>query len=195
MPRSGKRLKMLEEDPLSESSRKERRALLGFSGLAFALGLCGLIPQKISALGVEIGGAQQNYLKWVLCGLVAYFFVAFLIYSWQDYLAWKGKIYEGLSADMRQYWEADAIAQGRKVAPDDSYFPKSGLWKDGWKSLPRKHTIKRSYRIYYIRSIFEFIFPLIIGWAAIIYIAALDVNSAAVKSDSVPPFEVFFGLD
>jgi len=105
MTLSGKRIKVLEEQPLSESSRKERRALLGFSSLAFTIALCGLIPQKISALGVEISGAQQSYLQWVLFGLIAYFLVAFLLYGLQDWLAWRGRIYEGLAQDMKEYYE------------------------------------------------------------------------------------------
>jgi len=40
-------------DPLSEVTRRERRALLGVSALSIAMSITHLIPTKISALGVE----------------------------------------------------------------------------------------------------------------------------------------------
>ncbi len=184
---SGERIRVLEVPLLSESSRKERRALLGFSALAFTIGQCGLVPQKISALGVEISAAQQSNLKWVLFGLVAYFLVALALYSLQDWLAWRGKIHEGLSADMKASYEDDAVTKGRTTAPNQFYTPGAKRWNEHWKELPVLHPIKYSYRLCQVRLLFEIVIPLLIGVFALYYVAGLDVHSTAVKSHSVSP--------
>jgi hypothetical protein len=191
MARSGERIKALEGEPLSEATRKERRALMGFSGLAITIRLCDLIPEKISALGVEINGAQQSSLKWVLFALIAYFLVAFIIYGCQDWLVWRDRINEGLSADMKEYWEDNAVIAGKVVSPIEAYRPGKPLWKKSWKTLSWKNSIIYSYRIYQIRFGLELLVPVGIGVASLGYFGTLNISSAAFKSYLVCPFVPF----
>jgi hypothetical protein len=64
-------------DPLSEVTRKERRLLLGVSVLGLAMVKIGLVPQKISALGVEFSSVNQKTLLYLIALIVVYFFVCF----------------------------------------------------------------------------------------------------------------------
>lgn len=194
MALSKNRIKALEEEPLSEFSRKERRALLGFSVLALMIALCDLIPQKISALGVEITGTQQGYLKWVFFGLIVYFLVAFSISGLQDWLAWRGRIHEGLSADMKEGYESQAVSQGRMQAPNHSYTPGKQLWKEAWKEVESFHPIKIAWRLYWIRVGFEFLIPLGVGLIALYCLVSLDMHSAAVKSHEATTYSMTQGL-
>ncbi len=76
-------------DPLSNVTRAERRSLLAVSAVALATRYAGLVPTKISALGIEFQQADQQRLLWSLAGLVAYFLLAFAAYALSDFVAWK----------------------------------------------------------------------------------------------------------
>src|SRR5215212_9174358 len=56
----------LINDPLQDVTRKERKSLLGVSALGIAMVKAGLVPQKISALGIDF---QQLNEKVLLRGL------------------------------------------------------------------------------------------------------------------------------
>lgn len=80
---------ILLKDPLSEVTRKERRMLLGMSMLGIALVKTGLVPTKISALGVEFDKTSQQSLFVILCLITFYFAVVFLVYAAADFLTWR----------------------------------------------------------------------------------------------------------
>src|SRR6266851_5310284 len=84
-------------DPLSEVTRKERRNLLIFSVLSYAIFKTGLIPTKITALGVEFSSTDQTALLRVLAGLVAYFLLTFVVYGGSDYLRRQLAVYAATS--------------------------------------------------------------------------------------------------
>jgi uncharacterized membrane protein YqjE len=81
------------EDPLSEETRKERRALLGASGLGILVVRTGLVPTKISALGIEFSTRDQRSFVVAVAVVVAYFFVAFLIYAISDFIVWRAALH------------------------------------------------------------------------------------------------------
>jgi len=49
----------------------------------------GLLPAKISALGVDFSPTDQKKLLRVVAAIVVYFCVAFVIYAASDFLAWR----------------------------------------------------------------------------------------------------------
>jgi hypothetical protein len=53
MPSSPEQIRL--RDPLAEVTRRERRLLLGASIIGLTVAKTGLVPTKISALGVESG--------------------------------------------------------------------------------------------------------------------------------------------
>lgn len=68
-------------DPLSETTRKERRALLSSNLVAIGLTAGDLIPSRISALGIEVDAAGQRGILVVLLLVNVYFLIAFMIYG------------------------------------------------------------------------------------------------------------------
>ena len=79
---------LVSYDPLSEVTRKERRALLGVSLLGLALVKVPLVPTKLSALGVEFADLNQKTFVVLYSLVVVYFLLAFLIYGLTDLVAW-----------------------------------------------------------------------------------------------------------
>ena len=71
-------------DPLSEVTRKKRRALLWVSALGIVVVKSGLIPSKISALGIEFSPTDQHTLMLALGAAVAYLLLALLLYASSD---------------------------------------------------------------------------------------------------------------
>ena len=76
-------------DPLSEVTRAERKTLLLVSAIGIVMELTGLVPSKITTFGVEFSEADQDLLLGLFGGVVIYFLVAFLVYAWSDFLAWR----------------------------------------------------------------------------------------------------------
>jgi hypothetical protein len=77
---------ILLREPLSEDTRKERRNLLAISTIGIALVKTGLIPTKISALGIEFSQSNQRALLYILLAMIIYFFLTFAIYAISDVL-------------------------------------------------------------------------------------------------------------
>lgn len=77
------------KNPLSDVTRRDRKWLLFLSVVSFALSFAGIVPSRISALGIELGTVDQRWLI-VLLGLVTlYFFCSFLVYAIADLLRWR----------------------------------------------------------------------------------------------------------
>lgn len=57
-------------DPLSELTRKERRNLLIASTVGIAVAKIGIIPEKISALGIDFSSSNKGALLLLLIGVV-----------------------------------------------------------------------------------------------------------------------------
>lgn len=80
---------ILLRDPLSKETRSERRTLLGASAIGIVIVKTGLVPSKISALGIDFNQADQRSLLLAIAGVVLYFLIAFLIYAGSDFLVWR----------------------------------------------------------------------------------------------------------
>lgn len=98
---------LIAYDPLSEVTRKERRALLGISVLGVALVKVPLVPEKISTFGIDFSRPNQQTFLAIYAAIVLYFLAAFLIYAFTDYVAWR-------RARVRRYQEYTR----QKVASD-----------------------------------------------------------------------------
>ncbi|MHB1051197.1 MAG: hypothetical protein ACYC09_14050 [Bacteroidota bacterium] len=92
-PDSSHHLPKLQElnfsDFLSESTRKEKRALLGISVIAIAIVQTGLLPTKISALGIEFQLNDQRALLLLMVFVVVYFLIAFTMHASTDFIRWR----------------------------------------------------------------------------------------------------------
>jgi uncharacterized membrane protein (DUF106 family) len=86
-------MKMEESDPrlqypLSETTRRERRSLLGFSVLGLLISWSGAVPESIPALGITTEDFDPAVLLWVLIMMLFYYMFAFVLYALSDYLNW-----------------------------------------------------------------------------------------------------------
>jgi hypothetical protein len=80
-------------DTLSETTRKERKALLGVSLAAMVIAKTGLIPSKIENLGIEFSSQDRATLLYLIVVAVVYFLTAFVIYAWSDFVRWRLSIH------------------------------------------------------------------------------------------------------
>lgn len=80
---------LIAYDALSETTRKERTALLGLSMLGVALVKVPLVPEKLALLGIEFAKVQQGTFVRLYALIVAYYLIAFCIYAFTDYVAWR----------------------------------------------------------------------------------------------------------
>jgi hypothetical protein len=89
-------------DSLSETNRKERRALLGLSVLGIAITEAQLIPSEISISGIKIEHVDGRILV-VLYGLIlVYFVITFATYAWADFITWKMDLtYHDVTEDLQ----------------------------------------------------------------------------------------------
>jgi hypothetical protein len=80
---------VLLKDPLSVETRKERRNLLAISALGIVMVKTGLVPTKISVLGVEFSQSNQTALLYTIAGIAIYFLLAFIFYALSDYSTYR----------------------------------------------------------------------------------------------------------
>jgi hypothetical protein len=80
--------KVLLSGPLEETTRKERRFLLGVSLIAFTSVKAGLMPTEISALGIKCSQMNADWFLFILGLVVLYFWIAFLVYGICDGILW-----------------------------------------------------------------------------------------------------------
>jgi hypothetical protein len=110
----------LLDDPLREVTRKERRSLLGISVIAILVGWTGLVPEKIENLGITFAATERKALLWVSIWVVIYYFTAFLIYAWSDYLNHRNKVHEARLA-LRKEQEDARLGIARRGKSDDQW--------------------------------------------------------------------------
>jgi hypothetical protein len=101
MPDISPHLKLLE-DALTEETRKERRNLLIAATVGIAIVKAGLIPKKVSALGID-ADVDEKGLLWVLMGVTIYFLIAFLVYAYSDYQKYRYTWTHGISSRMDEF--------------------------------------------------------------------------------------------
>ena len=89
---------ILIKDPLSDVTRRERKAFLGLSVLAIAVIKANLIPSELSAFGVKIDNVRRDWLITLLTAVVFYFLMVFIAYALSDFLGWRIAFWEGVRA-------------------------------------------------------------------------------------------------
>ena len=146
------------KDPLSSVTRAERRALLGVSALSIFITSTGLIPTKISALGVDFGQSDQRALLIVIALVVAYFLSAFVVYGLADYLSWRVTYDESRQSAYLKFYEQISTSHKRRDEMEEKF---GSSWIPRW---PR-HLVQPASLI---RSLFEFFLPIGVGAYAII---------------------------
>lgn len=88
-------------DPLSPHTRSVRKSLLIVSVVAIFISATGLIPTKISALGIEFSQANRESMLSVLGLVVTFLLVSFAVAASADFVAWR------ISFQVKAWNEAD----------------------------------------------------------------------------------------
>lgn len=88
LPRDESALRTLLKDPLGDVTRKERRNLLCVSIIVISIVRIGLVPTRITSLGIELTKPETTAFLWMLGSITVYFFLTYLIYALSDYLHW-----------------------------------------------------------------------------------------------------------
>lgn len=73
------------QDPLSASTRGERRLLLVLSTVTLLMVVIGLFPTKVEALGIAFESKNRLDLIMLLGAANVYALVGFVIYAWADF--------------------------------------------------------------------------------------------------------------
>ena len=76
-------------EPLNDTTRKTRRNLLASAVVGVVITRVGLVPEKISAFGIEFTSANQQALIALLIAIILYFSVSFFVYVYSELTAWQ----------------------------------------------------------------------------------------------------------
>lgn len=111
-------------DPLSDETRKLRRALLVWCLVAAALTLGDLFPSEITAFGLKVTPTNRSALSLLLVAVVAYHLLAFLVHGGVDAVRWyvnhNSTEWEDDAAAYESY-KAELLAKS-KLSEDDRTF-------------------------------------------------------------------------
>ncbi len=146
------------QDPLSEVTRGERKTLLGLSAVGITIAVSGLVPSKISALGIEFDRTDQSALLRMLATVITYFLVAFMVYGASDFVAWRVAYRNALIDILR---ERRARSQSEQADYENIV-----------KRVPGEWLAKATRPVSAVRAGFEFAIPLAVGVAAIYLLLA-----------------------
>ena len=109
--------RMMLKTSLSETAHDHRRSLLAVSAIGIAIAITGLIPSKITALGIEFSETNRSSLISFLVAVVVYFLFAFIVYAIPDFMAWRLDFSENLiKSSLAEFEEGDKkIKKGKKL--------------------------------------------------------------------------------
>ncbi|MBL8440037.1 MAG: hypothetical protein JNK96_02345 [Betaproteobacteria bacterium] len=160
-------------DPLSEITRKERRALLATALLGVAIVKTGLLPSEITALGIKFAGSDQRALLVILAIVIAYLLVAFIIYAASDFLAWRLALHGAIRERMLKSRDRDEYEMHVECEVEDQM-------RERFPFLAASPRMVLPVSI--ARAIFEFILPLAVGAYAIYQLLEKSVPSQETHS-------------
>lgn len=125
-------------DPLRPQSRLSRRNLLVSSVIGFLVSKGGLVPTKLSALGIEFSKPNQEAFTYLVAAIVIYFITEFTVHGLADYVRWKQH-----NQQNKHYFAIHALKNGM-----------------GFKTYHFAGFVS------FLRTMLEFVSPLIVGVAA-----------------------------
>ena len=150
------------QDPLSAVTRGERRTLLGVSTVGILIAKTGLVPERISALGVEFERTDQGALLVLLALVIGYFLAAFLVYAASDLVAWRIEYRNSLIRARREQVLSERPVRtltGTPLTPEEDTRVMA--------QLPGSWLVAASAPLSAVRALFEFALPVLVGAIAI----------------------------
>jgi len=156
---------ILLRDPLSETTRRERKFLLATSAIALTVLHAGLVPTKIEALGIQFSQVDQKVLLRAMAAVIAYFVCGFLVYGVSDFVAWRRDFHlsrrEALLEQMRKYKEYESLSGER--SEDESTKPfKKLTYFEKWQ-YESQLLMRAEFPTSFVRACFDFLLPIAVG--------------------------------
>lgn len=144
---------------LSSVTRAERRMLLIVAMIGIVVAHTGLIPSKISALGIEFGQTDQRGFLIILIVIIGYLVGAFTLYAGADFIAWRFAYDTALLHHLKH--EPAVIPE-----PDS---PTDKPWQKAQKEVQRRRGrwSRLARTISKLRGLWEFVLPVLVGVYAI----------------------------
>jgi hypothetical protein len=139
--------------------------------LGIALIKAGLVPSKISGLGIEFQSANQQALLSIVAIVIAYFLVAFIIYAASDYLAWRLAINKQLIEKILSDYEKDLLGLFPQPGTTDENIEQFKL--DLYKKFRFSFKLITATSIF--RVLFDFGLPIAVGCYAFLLIIKVIV--------------------
>lgn len=150
-------------DPLSDIIRKERRNLLITSAIGFLVSFVGLVPTKIVHFGIELSNLEQKSFLCILGAISIYFWCAFLVYGLSDFLIWRLRYQDFLTAVHRRN---EGWTYEDQVNYDEMH-----------QNIPRIHWLYSfSNPLCWARIGFDFLVPILMGGLSIAVVIAKIIS-------------------
>jgi predicted MFS family arabinose efflux permease len=126
--------------------------------LAIAVIKANLIPNRLTAFGVEIDHVKHQELVMVLTAIVLYFLLVFVAYAYSDFLGWRIAFWEARRAS------AVAGAEAQKAMDEgaDENSPEVSECYRRQRALSEKAIPTSA-----VRAILDFLLPVLVGVAAL----------------------------
>lgn len=171
-------IEILLEKPLSETTRKERRALLLVSTVAIAVAKTGLVPKRVPALGIEFSPTESSALLILLSLVIAYFLVAFVVYALADIALWRASYHRLRTEAAIQSVEQAAEMMAPSVTSLTGFSDTSRQTREvGEAILGHSSFLRRAVRPLSIaRIIFDSFFPIAIAFYAIYVLLSVPIE-------------------
>lgn len=129
--------------------------LLIVSLISITVAKTGLIPTKITALGIEFGSSGRGAFLGVLACVTLYLLVAFVLYAASDFLAWRFAIMNVFRDAKRRHSEVESD-------------PEAGKWGFDLVTVQYRYWFLFSGPVSVLRALFEFVIPLIVAAYAVL---------------------------
>lgn len=171
-------------EPLNETTRKARRNLMGSALLGVVITKVGLVPEKISAFGVEFTSANQQALLMLLIAAILYFAFSFAVYVYSELTAWQIVF---TSKEIEALKEESKENPLRKLSRGGISYMTS---KDEEESIRFKEHVRflysRSKPTFYLRLSVELVIPILFAAYSCFALATFDVPLSK-EAISKPP--------
>lgn len=173
-------------DPLSDVTRKERRALLVLSAAGIIMSKTCLIPIAIPMLGVKLEDTGRGVMVSVVGYAIAYFLAAFVVYAFSDWTTWNRSLtrmrqaafelnMKLLAIDKKRLPEFSVDQNGRYVLDEAAQERlRAELEDQNLKAMD----LLRKYS--YLRIFFELVIPIPIGVYALHLVISFNASSCPV---------------
>ena len=146
------------------------------STVALAVGMTGLIPAKIAALGVEFSEVDRNSMVLLLIGVVAFMLISFVVTAASDFTAWRishaskawAEESSGYEAARRSFMESRNLTEDEKEDLARLEISQGNMWRSAGH-VDRYMFVKKIIGVVsWARFSVEFIAPTLVGVAALV---------------------------